>query len=126
MAQRHSRHYTREEARALIPQIREWLERLQTLQQHLELYDRQTAPMLGAGDDLGGGRVNRWVAENAEFKGLLRELESREIRLEDLERGLISFPTLIGPKEAYLCWEPRDEDVIYWRELDAPGGTGTA
>lgn len=122
MNRKFTRHYTRAEARELLPSIREWLTRLQFLREHLELYDRQTAPMLDAGDDLGGGRVNNWVAENTEFRDLLREFESREIQLQDIPRGLINFPTLIGDREAFLCWEPRDEDVVYWRELDGTGG----
>lgn len=122
MSHRYSRHYSREEARELIPRIRDWIGRLQELGRQLALYDRQTAPMLDAGNDLGGDRVNRWVAGNAEFQQLLREFQSRDLQLEDLDRGLVNFPTLIGDKEAFLCWEPRDEDVIYWRELDGSGG----
>jgi hypothetical protein len=122
MSRQFTRHYSREEARELIPQLRGWIERLNTLREHLELYDRQTAPMLDAGDDLGGGRVNNWVAEHAEYRELLREFENREILLQDIERGLVNFPTLLGEKEAFLCWEPRDEDVIYWREMDDPDG----
>lgn len=120
MARQFSRHYTRDEARELLPQIREWLARLNELRQRLELYDRQTAPILDAGDDLGGNRVNTWVADNAEQRALLHEFESREIRIADLAHGTVNFPTLMGEKEAFLCWEPRDEDVIYWRELDDP------
>ncbi|MBL6764630.1 MAG: DUF2203 family protein [Verrucomicrobiae bacterium] len=120
MYRRFTRHYTRDEARELLPEIRGWLTRLGELRERLDLYERQTKPLLSAGDDLGGNRVNHWVAEQSEFRKLLQEFESREIHLVDIERGQVHFPTLKGTKEAYLCWELRDDDVIYWRDLEEP------
>jgi len=117
MPHRFHRHYTREEARQLLPRVRQWLERLQHLHQQIQLYDKQTRLMIAAGDDIGGRRVNEWIANTAEFKHLMREFESREIQVRDLERGQIDFPTLIGDKEACLCWEQGEEDVSNWREL---------
>ncbi|MGB0580190.1 MAG: DUF2203 family protein [Limisphaerales bacterium] len=118
MPRRFRKHYTRDEARELIPQLREWLKRLHELREWIKLYDTQSENMLHAGDDLGGNRVNEWVVKTAEFKQTMQEFSSREIQVKEIERGLLDFPTLIGGKEAFLCWEKHEDDVTNWHELD--------
>ena len=49
---------------------------------------------------------------------LLREFESREIQLKDLERGLIDFPAIIGGREVFLCWEQDEDDIEFWHDLE--------
>jgi hypothetical protein len=122
MSSRFHQHYSRDEARELLPQIRVWLARLNELRQKIKLYDQQTGPMLDAGDDLGGNRVNEWIVDTSEFKQLMHEFESREIQVKDIERGLVNFPTMFGDKEAFLCWDPDDNDIVHWHELDADDG----
>ncbi len=119
MSRRFHQHYSRDEARTLLPQVRQWLDRLGQLRQKIKLYERQSGPILDAGDDLGGNRVNEWIVDTAEFRSLMHEFESREIQVADLERGLINFPTMIGDQEAFLCWEPDEEDIVHWHELDS-------
>ena len=48
----------------------------------------------------------------------MREFQSREIQIKDLERGLIDFPAIRGGREIFLCWEKDEEDIEYWHELD--------
>jgi hypothetical protein len=122
MARHFNRHYTRDEARELLPEIRLWLERLNILREKIATYDRQSESMLRSGDDLGGNRVNEWIANTAEFKSLLREFDVREIQVKDIERGLIDFPTLRGDKEAFLCWELGEDDIGNWHEIDSGFG----
>ncbi|MEK7686154.1 MAG: DUF2203 domain-containing protein [Verrucomicrobiota bacterium] len=112
-----SKHYTREEARALLPQVRQWLEELNEQRRKLEKFDERLTRLLGLGDDLGGDLVNRWVKCLGEIKGLLLKFQTREIQVKDLERGLIDFPAFVGGKEVFLCWEKDDEDIEYWHDL---------
>ncbi len=119
MPRRFSKHYSRDEARELLPQVRQWVNRLNQLRSKIKLYDQQSGPMLDAGDDLGGNRVNEWIVDTAEFKKLMHEFESREIQVKDIERGLIDFPTMIGDKEAFLCWEQDEDDITHWHDLES-------
>ncbi|MBG86807.1 MAG: hypothetical protein CMO80_07900 [Verrucomicrobiales bacterium] len=114
-----NKHYSREEARDLLPRVSGWLERLQSLHEQIARYDQQSEFSLRSGDDLGGRRVNDWVIHTSEFKTVLREFEVREIQIKNIERGLIDFPTLMGNKEAFLCWEQGEEDITNWHELDS-------
>ena len=122
MAYRFKTHYTREEARALLPLIRMWLDQLTFARHELEKLDRQIAQMLGLGDDLGGELINRYVKTLAQCKDILQRFAGREIMIKDLDRGLIDFPAFVGGKEVFLCWEKGEEDVEFWHDLDTGFG----
>lgn len=117
MAWQFSKHYTREEARALLPQIRAWLEELTTTRQQLAASEERMSKLLVKGQDLGGDIVNRWVRMLAHVKELIDEFQTREIEIKDLDRGLIDFPAFIGGKEVFLCWEKDEEDIEFWHDL---------
>jgi hypothetical protein len=119
MAHRFNKHYTREEARKLLPRIRKWLEALEEGQMELEKNDRRLAGLMTEGQDMGGALVNKWVTILAEIRQILREFEEREIIIKDLARGLIDFPALIGDKEVFLCWEKDEDDIEYWHDIDS-------
>jgi hypothetical protein len=115
-------HYTRDEARALLPQIKGWLDELADTKRQLDLLDRRLSKALGLGDDLGGTMVNKYVRMLADCRDLLQNFATREIQIKDLERGLIDFPAFIGGKEVFLCWEKGEDDVEYWHDLDTGFG----
>src|SRR5438552_1977050 len=119
MTYRFRKHYTRDEARALLPTIRKWLDQVAQLRKRLEHYEQQLNPLLAAGADLGGELVNRYVHTIAEVKEVLLEFGRREIQIKDLDRGLIDFPAIRGGKEVFLCWEQDEEDIEYWHELES-------
>lgn len=119
MANKFKKHYSREEARALLPKIRQWLEELSELRVELEKNDRRLAGMMTSGQDQGGSLVNRNVKVLAGMKELLQRFEDREIMIKDLNRGLIDFPALIGGKEVFLCWEKDEDDIEFWHDIDS-------
>lgn len=119
MAWQYSKHYTRDEARALLPRIRQWIDELTSLRQQLREQDEQLERLLSGGNDLGGAPVNRWVRTAARVRDVLRNFESREIQIKDLDRGLIDFPAFVGGQEVFLCWEKDEEDIEFWHDLDS-------
>jgi hypothetical protein len=118
MEYRFKKHYSRDEARALLPRVKEWLEQLVKLRSEMEKLDERFNGPLCSGQDLGGESVNAWVRTLLKIKELLLEFYRREIQIKDLERGLIDFPAIIGAKEVFLCWEQGEEDIEFWHELD--------
>ena len=118
MTHQFRKHYSRDEARALLPRIREWLKKIQGLRQKLAQQDQRIGQLLKKGDDLGGELINNWIRMLAEIKPLLEEFRRREIQVKDLERGLIDFPAIIGGREVFLCWEQDEEDIEFWHEID--------
>jgi hypothetical protein len=122
MAPQFNKHYTVEEARALLPQIRLWLERLSELQQKIQQQEPELTARLNLGDDLGGDLVNRSIRALADLKAAIDQFEKREIQVKDIERGLIDFPAFMGGKEVFLCWEKDEEDIEFWHDLDSGYG----
>ena len=114
-----TKHYTRDEARALLPQIREWFATLSELRRRLDKYEQRLAGLLAGGNDVGGEAVHQWLKTLAEIKVVLREFQTREIQVKDIDRGLIDFPSLRGGKEIFLCWEQDEEDIEFWHDLNS-------
>ncbi|MGZ8901534.1 MAG: DUF2203 family protein [Limisphaerales bacterium] len=117
-----TKHYTRDEARKLLPQITEWLAELRQARDLLTHFDEQLGKALGLGDDLGGELVNRYVRTLAKMKDTLLRFARREIQIKDLDRGLIDFPAYVGGKEVFLCWESGEEDIEFWHDLTSGYG----
>jgi hypothetical protein len=119
MTHQFKKHYTREEARALLPKLRTWLAELEELRDKLEKNDQKLSAMMAGGNDVGGELVNQKVKLLGRMKGVLQEFEMREIMIKDLERGLLDFPAIVGDREVFLCWEKDEDDVEYWHDIDS-------
>ena len=119
MAYQFKKHYTRDEAQALLPQVRQWLQRLVRLRGEIEKQERKMSGLVAPGRDIGGPSIDTWVKTLADVKDLLLEFYRREIQVKDLDRGLIDFPAIIGDREVFLCWEQGEEDIEFWHDLDA-------
>jgi len=113
------KHYTREEAQALLPQVRIWLDNLDQLRQRLEKYDERLSALLASGNDIGGETSNQWVRTLADLQEVLREFQSREIQIKDIERGLVDFPAIVGGREVFLCWEKDEDEIEFWHDIDS-------
>jgi hypothetical protein len=119
---RFQKHYTREQVRALLPQVRAWLDDLVERRDKMDKQEELIDSMRTAGTDLGGPAVNDWIGLIAEFRALLFEFYQRDIEIKDIDRGLVDFPAIIGGKEVFLCWEKSEDDVEYWHDLDSGYG----
>jgi hypothetical protein len=122
MAPQFNKHYTLEEARALLPQIRVWLDAALKLQQKIQQQEPELAARLAEGEDLGGKTVNGSLRSLADLKGIVDHFQKMEIQIKDLERGLIDFPAYIGGKEVFLCWEKDEDDIEFWHDLESGYG----
>jgi hypothetical protein len=112
-------HYTVAEARALLPEVRAWLNELRPLRLKAQRLDEYLSPRIESGEDLGGLRVGESVRMTLRLQELQNEFISREIQVKDLERGLVDFPSLRGDREVFLCWEEGDEDIEFWHDLES-------
>jgi hypothetical protein len=112
------KHYTREEAQALLPQLREWLAELNRLRAEVERYDKRLGGLNAAGQDVGGETVNQWIRALAGMQAILAEFQHRQIFIKDLSRGLVDFPAIIGGREVFLCWEADEDKIEFWHDLE--------
>jgi hypothetical protein len=116
---RHDRHYTLDEARAMLPWVTDRLAVMRAARERLT--DRQAREALLAGSTTnGGGRPGKQVGEAfLALRAAAVSFDEREIVLRDLDRGLIDFPAIRDGQEVYLCWIDEEPDIGYWHELDA-------
>jgi hypothetical protein len=104
MAWQFQKHYTRDEARDLLPGLRQDLQRLNVLRKEVTHQEQQIASLLNPGHDAGGKAVNDCVKNLGEMKRLLLDFHRRQIQIKDLERGLIDFPAIIGQRGRFIGW----------------------
>jgi len=119
MPNRFSKHYTLGEARAMMPTVREWLERMNQLRQEYAEVSRRVDNMMNAQSDVGGNSVNHSIKLLSDLQGILGEFKKHEIQVKDADRGLVDFPSRRGTREVFLCWEKDEDDIAHWHELDA-------
>lgn len=115
----HARHYTLEEASALLPRVADLIERMRSARDRLG--DREARKALAeAGTTNGGGKPGRTVSEGfLELRESMVELRQLEVVLRDLDRGLVDFPALREGREVYLCWQEGEDEIGFWHEPDA-------
>ncbi len=118
MPLQYTRYYTLPEARELLPKLREWFAELNEVTPRIHKAEKSFEPRLTAGEDLGGRGVVEWAKNLRRVHELLREFQSREIQLKDVERGLVDFPAILDEREVFLCWEKAEDNITHWHDID--------
>ena len=114
----HQRHYTAEQANALLPEVRATVRRLQDAKRVLqdEGFDTGFATLA---DVVGGAFPGRVRAQAAVAATLgFEHLEELDLLVRDLEAGLIDFPALRDGREVYLCWQVDEHEVGHWHAAE--------
>jgi hypothetical protein len=119
---RHERHYSLEEATALLPRVRELLATLRRARAQLGDAEARAA-LEEAGQANGGGQPGKVVSEGfLELREAMLEFREREVVLRDLDRGLVDFPALRDGDEVYLCWEEGEPEIGFWHDPESGFG----
>lgn len=119
--------YTLPEAEALLPQIREELEAMQTCKREV---DAIRADLEHAADkSSGNGHVKDESAlakKRQHAESLVEEMNRRlqrfnewGIELKGLEEGLVDFPSERHGRPVYLCWKQGEDRIEWWHDIDA-------
>lgn len=118
----HQRHFTLEQANALLSQVEPMLRKLREARDRLtdtEVHER----LATAAPANGGGDPGRSVGEAfLEVRELLGSIQGLGIVVRDIDRGLIDFPAIRDEREVYLCWELDEERIAFWHELESGYG----
>lgn len=113
------KHFTVEEANALLPELKDLLEQLQGWRDRAVVTLHEAAPVLRMARSNGGGReASGYLEAIQELNGRLKRLAELNVQLKDLEAGLVDFPHLRGDREVFLCWKLGEDRVSYWHELE--------
>jgi hypothetical protein len=117
-----ARHFTLEEANALLPRLREVLTSLRTAVAELE---RATAGAAEVRSRIRGNghappeeplqqeqRAREAVASQ------IRQVQELGVKLKDPRSGLVDFPSLRGGRTVYLCWMLDEPTIAYWHPVE--------
>jgi hypothetical protein len=118
---RHQRHYTLEQANAVRGWVAERVHRIQEARAALIALGEEVAAAVATLEPDAGGRYpGRRVARPlVALSRALSELETVEIVLRDVERGLIDFPAIRDGEEIYLCWLVDEDEIGFWHDPEA-------
>ncbi|HSC51959.1 MAG TPA: DUF2203 domain-containing protein [Gaiellaceae bacterium] len=120
------RHFTPEEANALLEQVRPVAERLVVHRRAFAEAAARRAQLAthvaGNGGDLDPGEVRedaeRMERETQAVTAAVDELSRLGVLVKDLDRGLVDFPALRRGEEVLLCWQVGEPEVAFWHGLE--------
>ena len=120
--------FTIEEANALLPSVREILQKIQRSRRHLATY-RRAAKLASEGAEQGGGGMEGgavYAIVLTQFTTEMSELEALGVQLKDFDRGLVDFPSLRDGRVVLLCWQLGEGDELeWWHDMEAGFGGRT-
>jgi hypothetical protein len=113
------KHFTLEEARAWLPDLRRIFERVHSL--YTELQDLQSdylkvQQVIRANGH--GPKDTGFEVRLVELQQLVKEVTDAGIEIKDVARGLIDFPHMRDSEEVFLCWELVEEDINFWHRIE--------
>ena len=115
----HRRHFTLEQANAMLPAVGAIVRSLRSAREKLAARGVDSGFALHA-ETTGGAWPGRERAAAAVSLILgFERLEQREVLVRDLERGVVDFPTIAGDREVYLCWQVGEPEIRHWHGLRA-------
>jgi hypothetical protein len=115
------KHFTVEEANALIPFLRQRFAQIHALVgPFLQEWERLQHIFRVARDNGGGKEASDYIIFTSLIQRFIMEIFEQGVLIRDLKRGLVDFPHLREGREVFLCWELKDPDeVVFWHDLDA-------
>jgi hypothetical protein len=120
--------FTIEEANALLPSVREILQKIQFSHRRMATF-RRSAKLAAAGAEQGGGGMEgggRYAVVLTTFTNQMSELEALGVQLKDFDRGLVDFPSLRDGRVVLLCWQLGEGDELeWWHDMEAGFGGRT-
>jgi hypothetical protein len=118
----HSRHYTVEEANAVLATVGAAVIRIRHARHRLSAagFDARFATLAELSGGAWPGKEHAQAA--LEMALGFDMLEKLEVVVRDLERGLIDFPSLLDGDEVYLCWLLGETSVGHWHAVESGFG----
>jgi hypothetical protein len=114
--------FTIDEANALLPAVRESLQKIQRCRRRLGAF-RSEAKLAAENAELGGGGMEGgtlYAIVLTNFTESISDVEALGVQLKDFDRGLVDFPSLREGRVVLLCWQLGEgEEVEWWHDMDA-------
>ncbi|MFB3906278.1 MAG: DUF2203 domain-containing protein [Acidobacteriota bacterium] len=114
------RFFTVEEARQLLPRVRELMQRMVSMVGALEEAKEHVKELARKGEMNTGSPVGTQYIEGlAHISDCLAAIQATGCIVKSIDEGLVDFPHWREGREVYLCWKNGEPDISYWHEIDA-------
>jgi len=118
-AWQYEKHFTLEEAREELPELRRQFARIQILLAELQAAHLEQQRIQELIESNGhGSRHPDFGPQVAELQEIVSSINAKGIEIKHLQNGLIDFPHLREGEEVYLCWLYGEDDIRYWHTLE--------
>lgn len=113
-------YFTLEEARQLLPRIKELAGRAVHLSGRLQGFEADVRRLADKAVGNSGG-----AAGTAYFECLLalrqciEQIQETGCLVKSAQDGLVDFPHWRNDREVCLCWRHGEDDIEYWHEIEA-------
>jgi hypothetical protein len=119
------RHFTVDEANALIPTLTPVLEDLRNLRDRMQTVADEVVQFEKRASQNGHGENTKVFDKEYSMRGTSEEIEQRLLYLrgvgvlvKDIEHGIVDFPTRMFNRDALLCWRLGESSVSHWHDVD--------
>ncbi len=119
----YNRHFTIEEARALIPEVKERFSRIFALLDVIRVEHETSGTPVHIHRGNGHGPIVQTTSPKAEaVQAEIAGIIELGIVIKDLRQGLIDFPHFLEDDpdhEVFLCFLVAEDTVGFWHEIEA-------
>ncbi len=120
------RHFTPEEANALLEEVRPAAEAVVEHRRAFTVaaarHARLVSRIAGNGGDFDPQEpreLEEQVEREAEeIARAVERLDGLGVLVKDLDRGLVDFPALRDGEEVLLCWQVGEDEVAFWHGVE--------
>jgi len=120
------RHFTLQEARALVPWLQQVFDVIKPLQTELAGAKDHVRSLMTRIQSNGGSRAEEGLEAATrvlhEAEDSIDEhayaINERGIVLRSVEQGLVDFPSVRDGRLIHLCWLAGEPDITHWHEID--------
>ena len=124
------RHFTLEEANAMLPWLAETFSALMPIREELVQEQERLLVMMRGGRGNGSSSHGMEITElprkvdrlTEDLQRVAREISQRGIIVRDIGRWLVDFPYMREGREVYLCWVRGELEIGFWHETDTGFG----
>jgi hypothetical protein len=117
--------FTLEQARTLLPQIREIAGRMRELKATLDRHHAAFAFLAPRAEGephlIGALEYHRTAIQRlvADIQRHMEAVHALGAEVKGIEQGLVDFPSKREGRVVYLCWMIDEPDIAWWHELEA-------
>ncbi|MEZ4524020.1 MAG: DUF2203 domain-containing protein [Thermomicrobiales bacterium] len=116
--------FSLDEAREMMPAVREAILDLQQEKNRLDKLRRELRKLTPAMRGNGHAREAQELEDDIHnqivtIRTGLESVGDAGVLVKDIDMGLVDFPSLRDGRVVYLCWIIDEPDIAYWHDVDA-------